>query len=110
MTEKSLREEIEEIHRAEQPLQKYWAQIVAVCLICVSAGGILWRVDTLAEDVKENKENVQRNALNAQDVGKKLVRIETNQDQFKKDIEALKHQNEKLADKLDDILDEIRKQ
>jgi len=110
MTEKSLREEIEEIHRAEQPLQKYWAQLVAVCLICVSAGGILWRVDTLAEDIKENKENVERNSINAQNVAQKLVRIEGNQERFKNDIDELKEQNEKLDDKLDKILEEIRKQ
>ena len=110
MTEKSLREEIDEIHRAEQPIQKYWAQIVAVCLICLSAGGIMLRVDSLAQDVQENKANVERNTLNAQDVGKKLVRIETNQEQFKKDVDSLKEQNEKLDEKLDKILEEIRKQ
>jgi len=110
MNGKSLRDEIDEIHRAEQPLQKYWAQIVAVCLICVSAGGILLRVDSLAEDIKENKANVERNAGNAQTVAQKLVRIEGNQERFKNDIDELKEQNEKLDDKLDKILEEVRKQ
>ena len=110
MSEKHLREEIEEIHRAEQPVQKYWAQLTTLATVIFFAGVAWVRIDAIADDVQKNANTAKTNSDNAQSVAQKLVRIEGNQERFKSDVNKLDEKVEKLDEKLDKILEEIRKQ
>ena len=110
MIDKTLEEEIHAISKAEQPIQKYWAQLTGIIIFAFGLGGAYVKIDALADELKSTQGQAQTNTISAQSLAQKLVRIEGNQDRFKNDIEELKEQNEKLDEKLDKILEEIRKQ
>ena len=110
MNDKTLEEEIHAISKAEQPIQKYWAQLTSLAGLIFLTAVAYQRIDTLADDVAVTQQQANENSRVAQIAAQRSVRIESNQERFKEDIETLKKQNEKLDEKLDKILEEVRKQ
>jgi uncharacterized protein HemX len=101
---KELEHKIDTIVKAESPLQKYFIQLVM--LVFLAGGGwiTLASVQALAQ---ENKEAIAQEHEDVAEIDKKLVRIETTQEQMKAQLERAARRAEANARKLDKILNKL---
>jgi hypothetical protein len=101
MTDRSqtIVDKVNDIHRSESFFHKYIFQIIT--LIFLAGGGwiTLNNVEALAQD---NKEQIEEDQEVTRGINEKVIRIETKQ-------EAIENQVEENGDKLDQILEELRK-
>lgn len=84
MTNETLERKVDKIVEAESFFNKYALQIVIMIFIAGGGWITLQNVDALAQ---ENKESIEQEKSRAQEIEKKLVRIETQQEQISKDVE-----------------------
>jgi len=97
-------DKLDRIAAAESPFQKYIVQLIV--LIFVAGGGwvTLSNVNALAED---NKQAIVDEAAKTNEIDKKLVRIETTQEQMKKQLEQAARTAQENQRKLDQILNKL---
>lgn len=95
---------LDRIAAAESPFQKYIIQLVL--LVFVAGGGwvTLQSVTAMAED---NKQAIQDEAAKTNAIDKKLIRIETTQEQMKKQLEEAARTAQENQRKLDQILNKL---
>jgi len=98
------REKLDRIVAAESPFQKYIVQLIV--LIFIAGGGwvTLANVNALAED---NKQAIESEAQKTNEIDKKLIRIETTQEQMKKQLEQAARTAQENQRKLDQILNKL---
>jgi len=97
-------DKLDRIMAAESPFQKYIVQLIV--LIFIAGGGwvTLANVNALAED---NKQAIESEANKTAEIDKKLVRIETTQEQMKKQLEQAARTAQENQRKLDQILNKL---
>ena len=71
-------------------VKTYWPQITAVLLFTFALGGSYYKLDAQAEDIQANTEAIKAEKKEVKENGKKLVRIETNQQNMKNDWDEIK--------------------
>ena len=72
------------------PIRTYWPQITAVLLFTFALGGSYYQQNANAEDIQANSEAIKEEKKEVKENGKKLVRIETNQENMKDDLDEIK--------------------
>jgi Tfp pilus assembly protein PilN len=101
---KELERKIDAIVKAESPLQKYFIQVVMLVFL---AGGGWMTLDSVSALAQENKEAIAEEHEDVAEIDKKLVRIETKQEQMKAQLERATRTAEANARKLDKILNKL---
>ena len=71
-------------------MREYWPQITFVLLFTFALGGSYVELDTQADEIKANTESIEAEKKEVKENGKKLVRIETNQENMKDDLDEIK--------------------
>lgn len=95
---------LEAIENAEKPMQKYVLQLITIVFLAGGGWMTLNTVQALAED---NKEAITTETEKTNEIDKKLVRIETTQEQMKAQLERAARTAEANARKLDQILNKL---
>ena len=72
------------------PLKTYWPQITATLIFAFALGGSYYQQNANAEDIQANSEAIKEEKKEVKENGKKLVRIETNQENMKDDLDEIK--------------------
>lgn len=106
MSEERMERQVEEIHKKEQFWHKYVFQIIL--LIFVAGGGwvTLDNVQALAE---ENKQQIAKEKEDTNAIKEDIITIRVTQEYIKRDLELAKEVAKENSDKLDAILNELRK-
>jgi len=99
MSDNNIVQKIDRIAQSESFWHKYILQIVLIVFVAGGGWVTLSNVQALAD---ENKSEIVAEKVRAQDIEKKLVRIETKQ-------EALADDVDKVQEKLDKILEAVNK-
>ena len=84
MSNESIERKVDKIVEAESFFNKYALQIIIMIFIAGGGWITLQNVDALAQ---ENKESIEEEKARSQEIEKKLIRIETQQEQISKDVE-----------------------
>ncbi len=71
-------------------VRTYWPQITFVLLFAFALGGSYYQQNAQAEDIEKNTKSIEADKKEVKENGKKLVRIETNQENMKDDLEEIK--------------------
>ena len=100
----SLQDQIDYIAKRESPLQKYGFQILTLIFLAGGGWTTLQSVNALAED---NKQEIAKEVEKTNNIDKKLVRIETTQEQMKKQLEEAADTAKENQRKLDQILNKL---
>ncbi len=90
---------IDRIAKSESPLQKYGLQMLIIIFI---AGGGWVNLSNVSALAQENKEEIEAEADRAQEIEKKLIRIEVKQEALAEDVDD-------VQETLDKILDAVKK-
>lgn len=98
--------DLETIKHAESPFRKYALQLITVVFLAGGGWVTIDKIDALAE---ENKEKVEKLEGEQRDDGERLIRIETKQEQTQDAIEEIKAEQAVQREKLDQILEELRR-
>jgi len=101
---RELERKIDTIAKAESPVQKYFIQLIMLVFV---AGGGWMTLDSVKALAEENKEAIAEENKEVADIDKKLVRIETTQEQMKEQLEKAAKTAEANARKLDQILNKL---
>ena len=104
MEVKELDKRLTAIENAEKPVQKYIFQLITIVFLAGGGWITLDSVQALAED---NKEAISEEHTKSVEIDKKLVRIETTQEQMKKQLEEASNTAEANSRKLDKILNKL---
>jgi len=104
MEVKEIERRLAAIENAEKPLQKYILQLITIVFLAGGGWMTLNSVQALAED---NKEAITTEAEKTNEIDKKLVRIETTQEQMKAQLDKAARTAEANARKLDQILNKL---
>jgi cell division protein FtsB len=96
---KNIEEQLEDIGKAEKPLQKYGLQALTIVFI---AGGGWATLDTLADAVEEQEAKVEAVAAREADDAKKIAVLEANQTHIKEKVDS-------IDDKLDKLIEQTQR-
>jgi len=99
MSDNNIVQKIDRIAQSESFWHKYILQIVLIVFVAGGGWVTLSNVQALAD---ENKTEILAEKDRAQDIEKKLVRIETKQEALAEDVD-------KVQEKLDKILEAVNK-
>ena len=99
MPDNNIVQKIDRIAQSESFWHKYILQIVLIVFVAGGGWVTLSNVQALAD---ENKSEIVAEKVRAQDIEKKLVRIETKQEALAEDVD-------KVQEKLDKILEAVNK-
>jgi len=100
----AMERKIDSIAKAEQPMQKYLIQMITIVFL---AGGGWMTLDSVKALAEENKAAISEEHEDVAEIDKKLVRIETKQEQMKAQLEKAAKTAEANARKLDKILNKL---
>jgi uncharacterized protein YoxC len=95
----TMKSDLAEIKKSESFWHKYALQIAIIVFMAGGGWITLANVQALAED---NKTEIEKEQERAQEIEKKLVRIETKQEQIAEDVDE-------VQEKLDAILEAVRR-
>ena len=95
---------LERIENAEKPLQKYVFQIITIAFL---AGGGWLTLDSVKALAEDNKEAIMAEHEKTNEIDKKLIRIETTQEQMRKQLEQAARTAQENQRKLDQILNKL---
>jgi len=71
-------------------VREYWPQISAILLFTFALGGSYYQQNANADDIEKNTKSIEAEKKEVKENGKKLVRIETNQENMKDDLDEIK--------------------
>ena len=72
------------------PIKTYWPQISAVLLFTFALGGSYYQQNANADDIQTNSEAIKEEKKENEEDRKAMVRIETNQENMKDDLDEIK--------------------
>ncbi len=72
------------------PIKTYWPQISAVLLFTFALGGSYYQQNANADDIQTNSEAIKEEKKENEEDRKAMVRIETNQQNMKDDLDEIK--------------------
>lgn len=104
MEDTEIIERISRIENAEKPIQKYVFQIITIAFL---AGGGWLTLDSVQALAEDNKEAIEAEAKKTNDIDKKLIRIETTQEQMKRQLDEAARTAKENQRKLDQILNKL---
>jgi outer membrane murein-binding lipoprotein Lpp len=100
----TLEAKVDAIAKAESPLNKYLLQLITLVFLAGGGWMTLSNVQALAD---ENKAKIEQAATSTATIEKKLVRIETTQEQMKQQLDEAAKTAKENARKLDQILNKL---
>ena len=95
---------LERIENAEKPLQKYVFQLITIAFL---AGGGWLTLDSVKALAEDNKQSIEAEHEKTNEIDKKLIRIETTQEQMRKQLEQAARTAQENQRKLDQILNKL---
>ena len=104
MEDKEINDRLRAIEKAEQPLQKYLFQLITIAFL---AGGGWLTLDSVKAMAEDNEAAIEHETQKTNEIDKKLVRIETTQEQIKRELEKAAKTAEENQRKLDQILNKL---
>lgn len=88
-------------------LMYYWPVIALAITIVASAGGVLWEVDSLADEIDEVKTKTELVSQKETELEKQVVKLAVTQDAIKEDVDEIKEEQKEQSKKLDRILEKL---
>lgn len=90
-----IEQSLQDIQKAEKPLQKYFLQIITIVFI---AGGGWFTLDSLAEAVQAQEEVQEKLETKNAELDKKVAVLEANQSHIKDKVDSIDKKIDKLIE------------
>jgi hypothetical protein len=98
---------LDKVVTKESPFQKYILQLITLVFI---AGGGWVTLDSLGDTVATNETKIEEQDIRDREIDRRIDRIDQNQEHMKEGQDELKQDVKDIDNKIDLILDELRKQ
>ena len=86
---------------------RYWQIIVVMTTILVGGINLKYDVEALQTAMADEKNAMKAQAAKQTDVEKAIVKIETNQQAIRRDVDEIKEEQKEQSKKLDKILEKL---